>query len=268
MSANRADADFLAREIAHRMDARLDVMRIAPRRVLDLGCGAGDDLVRLGERYPLAERIGADIDASLLTLARQRLAPPKRGLRRLFTKAAPAVQLVAADARRLPLPEASASLVWSNLMLPAVDDPLPILLEMRRVTEPGGLVMFSSLGPDTLRELRAMRPEGRQRFIDMHDLGDALLQAGFSDPVMDMEMLTLTYAGADDLFADLRAFGLIGDDEASEEIEKEIETLRRDGRLAVSIEIVQGHAWRADASPRVPRADGRAVLLRRARATP
>jgi len=261
MYASRADDDFLAREIARRMDERLDVMRIAPRRVLDLGCGAGDDLVRLGERYPLAERIGLDIDAPRLTRARQRFAPPKHGLRRLFAKAAPVVRLVAADAERLPLPDASASLVWSNLLLPTVDDPLPVLLETRRVTETGGLVMFSSFGPDTLRELRAHLPESRPRFIDMHDLGDALLRAGFSDPVMDMEILTLTYADVDDLLADLRSFRLIGDDE---EI-KEIETSCRDGRLAVSIEIVQGHAWMADAPPRpAPRADGRAVLLRKA----
>ena len=202
-------ADFLAREIARRMDERLDLIRIAPHRILDIGCGAGHDLARLGERYPEAVRIGLDLVGQQLAHARARLAPPSGSLRRLFTKSPPPINLAAAEAARLPLKDASVSLVWANLMLPFIDDPLPVFREMCRVLETGGLIMFSSLGPDTLRELREILPahagERVHRFTDMHDLGDSLIAAGFSDPVMDMEMVTLTYGSLDEFFADLRA---------------------------------------------------------------
>ncbi|MCL1826090.1 MAG: methyltransferase domain-containing protein [Betaproteobacteria bacterium] len=272
------DSDFLAREIARRMDERLDLIRIAPRRILDLGCGAGHDLARLGERYPDVMRIGLDLVAPFH--ARARLTPngSPNPLRRLFGKSLPAVGLAAAEAARLPLLEGSVSLVWANLMLPFIDDPLPVFREMCRVIETGGLVMFSTLGPDTLRELREILPshagERVHRFIDMHDLGDALIAAGFSDPVMDMEMATLTYGSLDELFADLRANaannaalarprGLSGRT-AWEQARARYEQCRREERLPVTIEIIQGHAWKTGSAEKQPqsgaRPDGRAVV--------
>ncbi|MDR3086799.1 MAG: methyltransferase domain-containing protein [Azoarcus sp.] len=262
------EADFLAREIARRMDERLDYIRIAPRRVLDLGCGTGSDLERFGERYPAAARLGMDFAESMLARAHARFTPRHsdlRGLRRLFGqgggKNGASIQLAAADAARLPLADASVSLVWSNLMLPAIDDPLPVFREIHRVLDVGGLVMFSTLGPDTLRELREALPshagERVHRFIDMHDLGDALLRAGFTDPVMDMEMVTLTYASLDELFTDLRSTGFnnaalarphgLSGRNAWAAARARYERLRRDGRLPVSVEIIQGHAWKSGA---------------------
>jgi malonyl-CoA O-methyltransferase len=272
-AAHCDEADFLVREIARRMDERLDYMRIAPKRLLDLGCGAGADLPRLGERYPGAARLGIDISPPMLARARQRLAPRRSGLRRLLGKNAPPIRLVAADAARLPLPDASVSLIWSNLMLPAIDDPLPVFREMQRTLEDGGLTIFSALGPDTLRELRAALParagERVHRFIDMHDIGDALLRAGFSDPVIDMEMLTLTYPRLDELFADLRAAaannaaiararGLSARADWAH-ARAYYETLRRDDGLPVSVEIIQGHAWKTAAREK-PAFDGRAIV--------
>ncbi|MDR1463155.1 MAG: methyltransferase domain-containing protein [Azoarcus sp.] len=273
-AAHCDEAAFLALEIARRMDERLDYMRIAPRRILDLGCGTGADLAKLAERYPDAERLGVDFALPMLERARQRLAPRRNGLRRLLGKALspPPARLIAAEAARLPLAKDSISLIWSNLMLPAADDPLPIFREMHRVLEDGGLAMFSTLGPDTLRELRAALPahagERVHRFIDMHDLGDALLRAGFSDPVMDMEMLTLTYARLDELFDDLRAAaannaaaararGLSGRTGWAQ-ARAHYETLRRDGRLPASIEIIQGHAWKTDCP--APRRGGQTAM--------
>jgi malonyl-CoA O-methyltransferase len=282
-AAHCDEADFLYREVARRMDERLDFVRLAPRRILDLGCGAGADLARLGERYPKAERFGIDFAPPMLARARQRLAPRPGGLRRLLGKTDPAVRLIAADALHLPLPDASVSLIWSNLTLPAIADPLPVFREMRRVLADGGLATFSALGPDTLRELRAALPahagERVHRFIDMHDIGDALLRAGFSDPVMDMEMLTLTYASLDELFADLRASGLnnaaagrargLGGRAGWAAARAYYETLRRDDRLPVSVEIIQGHAWKAGpgAEP-ASRHDGRSVVHFRPRHDP
>jgi len=271
-AAQQGDTDFLVREIARRMDERLDLIRITPRRILDLGCATGLDLARLGERYPDAARIGLDLSEPLLARARDRLIPAGNPLRRLFAKSAPPVGLAAADAARLPLANDSISLVWANLMLPFIDDPLPVFRETWRVIEPGGLVMFSSLGPDTLRELREILPahagERVHRFIDMHDLGDALIAAGFEDPVMDMEMVTLTYDRLDELFADLRANAAnnaalarprgLGGRAAWELSRARYEQHRREGRLPVTIEIIQGHAWKTGNAGKRP--DGRAVV--------
>ena len=265
-------ADALAREVARRMDERLDYIRLSPQRVLDLGCGTGADLPRLAERFPAATLLAADVAPALLTRARARLRPQGGGLlRRLIGGRPAAAPHFVADACALPLAHASLGLVWSNLMLPALDDPLPAFREVHRTLQVDGLFMFSTLGPDTLRELRAALPatagERVHRFIDMHDLGDALVQAGFSDPVMDMEMLTLTYADLDGLFADLRASG--GNNAAStrprglsgrtgwEAARAAYERLRHDGRLPASFEIIQGHAWKP--APKTT-ADGRAIM--------
>lgn len=271
-AATTDGADVLAREIARRMDERLDYIRIAPQRILELGCGTGADLPRLAERFPQALLIAADFAPEMLVRARARLHPQGGGLlRRLLGGRPAAPPHLVADARALPIARASLGLVWSNLMFPALDDPLPAFREVHRTLEVGGLFMFSTLGPDTLRELRAAFPARRgervHRFIDMHDLGDALVQAGFSDPVMDMEMLTLAYAGLDDLIGDLRAAGgsnaargrprgLSGRREWAA-ARAAYERLRRDGRLPASFEIIQGHAWKA--APRTTE-DGRAIM--------
>ena len=264
------DADLLSRELARRMDERLEYIRIAPRRILDLGCGTGADLGLLAARYPEALVLGADFAPPMLTRARAR--QPRAGLlRRLVGRAPEGAVLLAADARALPLPRDSVGMLWSNLMLPALDDPLPALREMHRVLEVDGMLMFSSLGPDTLRELRAALPDAAgervHRFIDMHAIGDALVEAGFVDPVMDMEMLTLTYADLDTLLQDLRANGLSNASlrrprgrsgrDGWAAARAAYERLRRDGRLPASFEIIQGHAWKA--APKTTE-DGRAIV--------
>ncbi|APR06131.1 methyltransferase domain-containing protein [Thauera chlorobenzoica] len=268
------DTELLAREIARRMDERLDYIRVAPGRVLDLGCGTGADLARLAGRFPEAMLLAADFAPAMVARAKTRPCPAARQsglLRRLLGGGREAPPGVVADATALPLARASLGLVWSNLMLPAIDDPLPVFREIHRVLETGGLLMFSTLGPDTLRELRAALPahagERVHRFIDMHDLGDALIAAGFADPVMDMEMLTLTYTGFDALLHDLRASGasnaarnrprgLSGRDGWAQ-ARAAYDRLRRDGRLPATFEIIQGHAWKA--APKTTE-DGRSIM--------
>jgi malonyl-CoA O-methyltransferase len=269
-AAAGAAVDPLAREIARRMDERLDYLRMAPQRILDLGCGTGTDLATLAARYPQALLLGADFAPAML--ARAQAGQPRSGvLRRLLGGPPRGAALFAADALALPLARGSVDMLWSNLMLPAVDDPLPALREMHRVLAVGGVLMFSSFGPDTLRELRAVLPtdagERVHRFIDMHDIGDALVKAGFSDPVMDMEMLTLTYPDLDALLRDLRAHGLtnasirrprgLSGRGGWRAARAAYERLRRDGRLPASFEVIQGHAWKT--APRTT-ADGRAVV--------
>ena len=132
-------------------------------------------------------------------------------LRRLLSAAPAALPHLVAQSDALPLARASLGLVWSNLMLPALDDPLPTFREIHRTLEVDGLLMFSTLGPDTLRELRAALPDRRgervHRFIDMHDLGDALVRSGLAEPVLDVERFTLTYAEVRDLMRDLKDIG-------------------------------------------------------------
>jgi len=267
-AAGYSGVDTLAREISRRMAERLEYIRIEPKRILDLGCGPGADLATLATRYPGVARIAIDSAPAMLAQARGE----KNLLKRLMSFGKPAApDFVCAEASALPLARGSVSFAWSNLMLQWLHDPLPALKEIHRVLEVGGLLMFSTLGPDTLKELRASLPASRSehlhRFIDMHDLGDALVGAGFSDPVMDMEMLTVTYTKLDDLFHDLRASGstnaalsrprgLVGKNHW-QQMRAAYEALRRDGRLPATVEVVYGHAWKA--APKVAD-DGRAIV--------
>lgn len=247
--------DFVAREISSRMAERLDYIRLEPETILDLGCGHGADLPMLAQRYPQARRIGLDITPQLLQQAR----PAGGFLQRLLPQRnAPA--LVCADACALPLASRSVQLVWSNLLLSCLTDPADVFRESHRVLGVGGLLMFSTLGPDTLRELREAFADtaGRHihRFIDMHDLGDALVKAGFSDPVMDMQSITLTYADAPSLFGELKSCaannasalrprGLGSPRKLAAALER-LERMRQDGRLPATLELVFGHAWKPE----------------------
>ena len=267
-AASYTGADFLAREIARRMAERLDYIRLAPTRILDLGCGPGADQPLLRARYPEAAYLGVDFAAAMLRPGRA----AGNFLQRLLGKPQRlAAHSFAADAEALPVARGSVSLVWSNLMLNWLHDPMPALRECHRVLEVGGMVMFSTLGPDTLKELRAALPASRgervHRFIDMHDLGDALVQAGFSDPVMDMEMVTLTYADLDGLLSDLRDCGAtnaatgrprgLAGKAGWMAARAAYRNLERQGRLPATFEVIQGHAWKMP--PKVTE-DGRAVV--------
>lgn len=250
------------------MGERLEYIRLQPARVLDLGCGAGADLALLRQRYPGATCIGLDFALPYLHTAQS---ASKAGfMQRLFGKPAP-ILLACSEAQHLPLSRASVSLVWSNLLLNWVTDPMPVLREVHRVLDTGGLLMFSTLGPDTLRELRGALPdhagERVHRFPDMHDLGDCLVQAGFSDPVMDMHTLTLTYSNLEQIFADLRQSGSSNASETRprglsgrqgwQHARQALEAQRVDGRLPVTFELVFGHAWKAAPSTTE---DGRSII--------
>lgn len=266
-AASYAEGDFFAREVDRRMLERLDYVKVEPKRILDLGCSRGASLASLAERYPEAQLIGLDMVPAMLSEARPQRAAWQRWLG-LGKSAEPA--RLAADAAKLPLKSRSTAVVWSNLLLHWLDDPLPALAEAHRVLEVGGLLMFSTLGPDSLRELRLAFADGyahTQRFIDMHDLGDMLVGCGFADPVMDMEVITLTYDDLDTMFADLRAagsscamkarrHGLTGRNSWAV-ARAAYEGMRRDGKLPATFEVVYGHAWKAEAKQM---ADGRAIV--------
>ena len=257
-----ARADFLRREIAHRMHDRLGVVKVAPERVLDAGCGTGADLSTLQQRFPAAQVIG--LDASLPMLERARAAlPPGGALNRMLSRLLPAksgIDLACGDFGNLPLQANSIDLIWSNLGLLWHPYPDRVFAEWRRVLKVDGLLMFSSFGPDTLIELRqafAGSGLGQGRtlpFVDMHDFGDQLVEVGFSTPVMDMEKLTITYDTADALLADVRALGGnpldsrprgLDSRAAWARVRAALERGRRsDGKLGLTFEVIYGHAFR------------------------
>jgi malonyl-CoA O-methyltransferase len=275
-AAARYDAHaVLQREVCDRLLARLDYVSLQPQRVLDVGCGTGYGLAQLRARYAAAEFVGLDIAPAMLAAARARLPQPgwaQRALASLTARPSAAAQLVCADMGRLPLAADSVNLLWSSLALQWAGDLEATLAGFRRVLAPGGLLMFATFGPDTLKELRAAfaavdAAPHVNRFTDLHDIGDMLVHAGFAHPVMEMDMLTLTYADLRALMRDLKGLGahnaaagrrrgLLGK-AAWAQLERAYEAHRRDGRLPATFEVVYGHAWAGD---KTRRDDGRQVI--------
>jgi malonyl-CoA O-methyltransferase len=252
---------FLAEETAQRLLERLDYLRITPRRVLDLG--GGNDLPALRARYPQAEAIAVDFAPARLA----HLAPRPSWLSRLVRRE-PTTGIVA-DAHALPLATGSVDFLWSNLLLHWLAEPLTALAEWQRVLAVGGTMFFATVGPDTLRELReVLGPTAVHPFLDMHDVGDLLVAAGFADPVMDMQMLTLRYRDPARLWQDLRASGatnarrdrrrtLTGKERWQRALAALEARREADGTIPITVELVFGHAWKT-APKTLP--DGRAVI--------
>ncbi len=258
-AATYAAAARLEAEVGSRMLERLDYLKLAPRRILEAGCGPGRESGALLKRYPGAELV--ELDYALPMLRRERSL-----LSRLARR--PAAMQVCGDLRQLPLAEGSIDLAWSNMALHWMADPQAALRELARAVAPGGLLLLSTLGPDTLAELRAAAGGGRvHRFADMHDVGDALVAAGFSAPVMDAERLTVTYTGGEALLADLRASGQtfaapgrsrgLAGRRFRSALADALQARMREGRLPVTFEVVYGHAWKD--APR-KRAEGRSIV--------
>jgi malonyl-CoA O-methyltransferase len=264
--ARCADSQFLRREVAARMFERLGLIRLSPQRVVDAGCGEGDDLLSLHQAFPPAQLIGIDASLPMLATAAASGAQSRSRAQKLigrFLGRRPegmhTAALACADFGSLPLPAGSVDLLWSNLALHWHPQPHRVIADWARVLRTDGLMMFSCFGPDTFAELRdAFDASGmRERvlpFVDLHDYGDMLVAAGMATPVMDMEKLTITYASVDKLLADVRAFGgnpLIARSrglegaQAWQRLRRTIESTRDpSGNLRLTIEVIYGHAFR------------------------
>ena len=236
---------MIADRIAEGLADRLDGADFSPRRILDLGCGAGAAFADLRRRFPDAEIVGADFSAEMLAQA--------------GTNAG--VRLILADAEELPLPAATADFAWSNLCREWTGE--NFIPELARVLRPGGLLVFSTLGRDTLREARAAllaagMEDSAHNFYDLHDLGDALMRSGFAEPVMEAERLTLLYPDAGAALREAKEWGggcalrarrrgLTGREQWGAVLEEyRGRFAREDGAIPVTYEAIYGMAWRRE----------------------
>lgn len=242
-------AAALQNEVADRLLGRLDYIRLQPETILDLGAGTGYCSDALLKRYPKSRLLAMDFAEGMLDVAR------KRG--RLFRRPVP----VCADAGALPLKDNSVDLVFSSLMLQWCHPVENYLREFHRVLAQGGLLMFSTFGTDTLNELKQAwakvdQGEHVHGFLDMHDIGDAMVRAGLAEPVVDAENIVLTYSDVLGLLRDLKAIGAnyAGSGRARgmfgrktlARLGQAYESFRNaEGKLPATYEVVYGHAWGA-----------------------
>ncbi|HPY39384.1 MAG TPA: malonyl-ACP O-methyltransferase BioC [Thiolinea sp.] len=243
------EAALLQREIGERLVERLDYVRLNPQLVLDLGCGTGKISQALLSRYPQAAVMGVDLALAMVETTKQRTG----------------IAGVCADVQRLPFQDECAELLISNLMLQWCNDLLAVFQECARVLRPEGLFTFTTFGPDTLYELRHSwgQVDGythASRFVDMHDVGDALLAAGFRDPVMDREVITVTYPAVKGLLQDLKAIGannatlgrnrgLTGKQRLQAFYQAYEAYKLEDGLYPATYEVIYGHAWAPKIKP-------------------
>ena len=264
-AANTYDAAaILQKQVREEMLSRLDLVKLNPHTILDAGCGTGVASHALQKRFAKAQVVS--LDFALPMLQKTRKTNPNAGLTGQVKSILSGVKqnLLCADIESLPLTSSSVGLVWSNLAIQWCNDLDVALQEFHRVLQPEGLLMFSTFGPDTLKELRIATSSQKgvtsvSRFLDMHDIGDALVRAGFSMPVLDVERFTLTYDDVKSVMFDLksigahnatdgRARGLLGRG-FLQNLEASYEQFRVNGKLPATFEVVYGHAWRGQDKP-------------------
>lgn len=247
LASNYDAAAFLQLEIAKRMGERLDYIKHQPKVVLDAGCGTGFITKDLLKRYPKSQVLALDIALNMTRKTKALggwLRKPK---------------LICADAEAMPLKPESVDLVVSNLMIQWSNDLNKMFAGFHSVLAPNGLLLFSTLGPDTLKEMKESWASVDETlhtnaFVDMHEIGDALLKAGFINPVTDMELITMTYSNVGQLMKDIKQIGasntesnsskgLMGKQKlkAFEQAYEQFKTA--DGLYPASWEIIYGHAW-------------------------
>lgn len=247
-AADSYDASaVLQREICKRMGERLDYIKLQPNAVLDAGCGTGFITKDLLKRYPKSKILALDLALNMARKTKQQGSWLRKP------------QLICADAEQLPLKAKSVELVISNLMIQWSNDLGKMFTGFHSVLKPNGLLLFSTFGPDTLKEMRESWSSvddtpHTSSFVDMHEIGDALLKAGFINPVTDMEVITMTYSNVRQLMKDIKEIGASNTDSARSKglmgkqklkaFEKAYEQFKTaDGLYPASWEIIYGHAW-------------------------
>ncbi|MBT6193407.1 MAG: malonyl-ACP O-methyltransferase BioC [Proteobacteria bacterium] len=245
--------DFLQKEVALRTLQQLDYLRITPGNIIDLGSGTGTGSKALAKKFKKANVFQLDIALSMLNYA--------RGQTKLSNRWFQKKRMICGDIESLPIAEKSFDLAFSSLALQWGMQPDRCFREIRRVMNPGGLFLFSTLGPDTLRELRQSfavisDTPHVNGFLDIHDVGNLLSSSGFSDPVLEADRITVEYDDLRSLMRDLkgigasnvsqqRSRGLLGKHKLVK-LEKEYELFRHKDKLPATYEVIIGHAWALD----------------------
>jgi malonyl-CoA O-methyltransferase len=267
-AAQYDDVAVLQRQTADELLDRLSLMKIQPQKILDLGAGTGRNLALLHQRYPDAQLIAMDIAAGMLKQAQKRFRDDL-GFKRWLPKNK-ALQTIAGDAESLPLADDSVDLVFANLSLQWCEPKLSFK-EIQRVLKPNGLLVFTSLGPDTLTELRQAWAAVDDYphvnvFYDMHDVGDAMTAGGLADCVLDIEPYTLTYETPMAMMRDLKILGAhnvnagrrrgLTGQTVMNNVLKAYEQFRSDGLIPASYEVVFGHGWKLSQPAQQQSTDG------------
>jgi malonyl-CoA O-methyltransferase len=263
-AANTYDAAAVMQKmVREEMLSRLDFVSLKPQRILDAGCGTGHASQALMQKYPDAQVVSLDFAMSMLRKTRDLNGSFRQRAKQFFGRAKQSY--LCADLEKLPLAEASIDMFWSNLAIQWSNDLDAVFADIHRVMKTEGLFMFSTLGPDTLKELRAASNVDSERvhvsrFLDMHDIGDALVRAGFSAPVLDVERITLTYDDAISVMRDLKSIGAHNATDGRSrrlqgrgflrQLTENYERFRKDGKLPATFEVVYGHAWKPISKPK------------------
>ena len=265
--ARAPQAPWLHAEVARRMAEKLALIRLQPERVVDWWSALGAGAALLEQAYPKARQLRVEPDSRWVERSR---APARRPWWTAARWSGGEVQVACAGDEIA----SGAGLVWANMMLHAVVDPVALIERWHALLRVDGFVMFSCLGPGTLRELRTLYqrlgwPTPTPGFVDMHDLGDMLVRAGFADPVMDQESLTLRWSSPGALLAELRTLGgNAAPDRAPglrtprwrARLEHELQALAApDGTIGLSFEVAYGHAFKA--APRLRAGEATTVSL-------
>lgn len=250
-------AAMLPELMGERLLEKLDFIKLSPHTILDLGTGTGSLIKPLQKRFSKAKIIGMDLSHAMLKQAQK-----KQGW---FNKQ----PLVTGDMLSLPLQNQSINLIVMNCVLPWCDDLPATFKEIARVLKPEGLLLFSTCGPDTLKELKLAWSqvdtlEHINRYTDMHDIGDMLLSTGFSDPVMDMEQVTIYFSSLKQMLTELQHLGSINFNEnksrglQSKNLLNQLSQhyLKQDDKYPATVEIVYGHAWGKVLSKTAPLQNG------------
>jgi len=254
---DRAAGDFENFDFVHSVTrngllARLEPIVVAAKTVVDLGCATGATCAPLAKRFRGAHVVALDLSAKMLQQASSRQS--------WFSK----FSLLHADAIAIPLADQSVDVVFSNQLLPWVDDAAAVFSEVNRVLRENGLFLFAGLGPDSFSELRRAWQNSDagphvHNFPDMHELGDAAVRAGLRDPVLDVDRLSVTYPDAAALFRDLtgsgarncladRGLSLTGKNRFAA-MTSALHQYRQDGLIELDLELIYGHCW--GSGPRV-----------------
>ncbi|VAW80642.1 Malonyl-[acyl-carrier protein] O-methyltransferase [hydrothermal vent metagenome] len=246
-------AAVLQQEVAARMLERFDFIKQQPQSILDLGCGTGQLTLGLMQRFRQAKMTALDLASEMLGVLKSKVP----FWRRFFNSP----RFVCADIEDIPLEDNSYDLIVSGLTLQWCNQPDLVFAEVMRLLKPGGLFMFTTFGPDTLKELRECWTEVDNYshvspFLDMHDIGDALMRHQYAEPVMDAERLCLTYKSVRQLLIELKHIGAnnvtVGQNKKLttkrqlQVLEQAYEKHRKHSVYPASYEIIYGHAWKPD----------------------